>query len=549
MAEQRSKALSEDERSKRISMLLTQQDGKCYICSKEINLALEKVDIDHIRSKVSGGIDDINNLAVTHSSCNRSKGSRDLELQRVLYRFLDHVRKYTEGINGETHRNFTAGDALQEIIPERREITVAIEKEDTIALSFTVDGKNVVQRYPLIADENDPRVRSFIGMIPFKYIFHDLTMNPRSIVDLEPLIVEFYNKIPQLQPSLATLNINGTTGSGKIMLFDGQHKAAAQLYLGCARLFLRIFLNCDKGLLREANFRAHTKLAQIHFPQLTADKVGHDIFREEFDKILLKHNLKEISEIEIFHAQGDPETVRELTAYFKNFLKYEVLTAKYQNMDNPILNYLETVSARAKKYPLSYEALEKGFFAHFLSYKPATSLKLEETQRFRELERNNLINLMALFVEMVLEGKYNFKIGGYKLEDRLIDAPESIPENHLKAHRICRKAPMVIWMGQLKIAIGTMLNIERKYKYGDWAKDRVFWAELDDQDWKKIRKMFDVVAQHKMWTERTNKEILSVLYSTAQRDWKELLLDGKLPGRVNTIYTPLDHNYLLQYAI
>lgn len=546
---QSSSAITEDERNKRISMLLNQQNAKCYICGKEINLALEKVDLDHIRSRVSGGIDDINNLAVTHDKCNRSKGSRDLELQRILYRFQEHVKKYTDTVGVETSRNFTVGDALQEIIPERREVTVAVEKDETIALSFSINGNTVVERYPLIVNENNMNVRSFVGMIPFKHIFHDQTMNPRSIVDLDPLIIEFYNKVPQLQPSLATLNINGSTGSGKIMLFDGQHKAAAQLYLGCSRLFLRVFLNCDKGLLREANFRAHTKLAQIHFPQLTADKVGHDIFREELDKILLKKQPSDITEHQIFDEQYDQEVAKELKAYFKNFLKYEVLTTKYKNGDNPIMKYLETVSPRAKKYPLSYEALEKGFFSHFLSYDPPNSLRMSETQKFRELERNNLVNLMALFVEVILEGKYNFKIGGFKVEDRLIDAPESMPENHLKAHRICRKAPLTIWMEQLKTALGTMLNIERKYRNADWPMKRVLWAELDEQDWKRVRKMFDVVTQHKIWIENSNKEVLSALYSTAQRDWKELLLEGRLPGRMESIYTPLDHNYILKYAM
>ncbi len=118
-----SNAIAEDERNKKITMLLNQQIGRCYICGKEINLALEKLDLDHIRSRIRGGIDDINNLAVTHDKCNRSKGSRDLELQRILYKFQEHIKKYTDTVGLETPRNFTVGDALQEIIPERREVT------------------------------------------------------------------------------------------------------------------------------------------------------------------------------------------------------------------------------------------------------------------------------------------------------------------------------------------------------------------------------------------------------------------------------------------
>jgi hypothetical protein len=156
---------------------------------------------------------------------------------------------------------------------------------------------------------------------------------------------------------------------------------------------------------------------------------------------------------------------------------------------------------------------------------------------------------MALFVEVVLQGQYNFKIPGYKLEDKLYDAPGSIPENHIRAHRICRKAPMIIWMGQLKTALSNMLAIERKYNKADWPTERVLWVELDDKDWKVVRKMFDVVAQHKIWIEQSNKTVLKALNSTTQRDWKELLLDGHLPGCVDPMYTPLDHNYILKHAM
>ncbi len=154
LKQQSSSAITEDERNKRISMLLNQQNAKCYICGKEINLALEKVDLDHIRSRVSGGIDDINNLAVTHDKCNRSKGSRDLELQRILYRFQEHVKKYTDTVGVETSRNFTVGDDLQEIIPERREVTVAVEKDERIFRAVGYFCVLCESRAPLHGGEN-----------------------------------------------------------------------------------------------------------------------------------------------------------------------------------------------------------------------------------------------------------------------------------------------------------------------------------------------------------------------------------------------------------
>src|SRR5438874_1289943 len=80
------------------------------------------------------------------------------------------------------------------------------------------------------SDLNNPRMVSFTTQLPIEYLYHDASINPRSIVDLEQFIEEFYRGNPQLLPSLAHLDL--TNGRGRVMLFDGQHKAAAQLFLG-----------------------------------------------------------------------------------------------------------------------------------------------------------------------------------------------------------------------------------------------------------------------------------------------------------------------------
>src|SRR4030042_2720405 len=96
------------------------------------------------------------------------------------------------------------------------------------------------------------------------------------------MIEEFYNGDPQLQPSLATLSVEGNNGQARILVFDGQHKAAAQLYARRDRLFVRVFVNYNRDHLKQTNYRAHTKLAQVHFPQLINDRVGADLFTEEY---------------------------------------------------------------------------------------------------------------------------------------------------------------------------------------------------------------------------------------------------------------------------
>jgi hypothetical protein len=513
-----------------------------------IDLSVHEVDVDHIQALDRGGIDDEQNWALTHASCNRSKGTRDLELQRILYRFKSHVESYgIKSIEG-TVRNFTVNEALDELYPDRQEVGVVI-RNGTIQVSFNSEGQPHTEQFQLIEDQGAPGVRSFVGMIPFACLHHDPALNPRSIVDLEPMIEEFYNRNPQLQPSLATLNLEGMSGRSKILLFDGQHKAAAQMYLGRPRLFVRVFVNPDKNRLKETNFRAHTRLAQIHFPQLVEDRVGDDLFLEEYNRFLANADMEKKSERSFFREHLAHPMRGEYREYFASHLRYEVLTGKAGTRPNEILNYVETITARSKRYPLSYDAVQKTFLTHFLWLKPSNE-PLELTQRMRTFERENLIRLMNIFVEEILaNGRFDLGKGIYRIEERLEEAPETIPDSHLRAYRLCRAPAMIIWTKEVARAVALLLNTLTRYQFGEWANDRPLWAEVESGVWDRIRKMIRVVRDHKVWGERTSPEILGAISSTRQRDWKEILLQGRLPGRQDQLLPKLDQNYVFQSSL
>src|SRR5439155_1943248 len=117
-----------------------------------------------------------------------------------------------------------------ELKPNRKEAGIIL-RDSEIEIAWQTDqGTPMSERYPFLVDSSTPPAKSFVGMMPFTCIHHDEDINPRSIADLEPMIEEFYNGNPQLQPSLATLTIKGNEGKAPILVFDGQHKAAAQLY-------------------------------------------------------------------------------------------------------------------------------------------------------------------------------------------------------------------------------------------------------------------------------------------------------------------------------
>jgi len=537
--------LSKDVKAELLQRLHKSQNEVCYVCQNIINLSVHRTDIDHILALSHNGVDAEQNWGLTHESCNRSKGARDLQLQRTLYRFKSHVESYANSGTDGSIRNFTVNEALNELYPKRQDVGAVIQNGE-IQLSYNWKGNACTDRFLLLEDPETPGFTSFVGMIPFECIHHDAAINPRSIVDLEAMIEEFYNRNPQLQPSLATLSFESTSGKGKILLFDGQHKAAAQMYLGRARLYVRTFINCDKSRLKETNFRAHTRLAQIHFPQLVEDRVGDDLFLEEFTRYLDTGDFAKKSERAFFREHLPSPQRAEFRKYFTSYLRYEVLTGKAGTKPNEILNYVETITARSKRYPLSYDAVQKTFLDHFLWLKPSRE-PLEVSQNMRTLERENLIRLMNLFVEEILaSNRFDFGKGIYRIEEQLTEAPDSIPDSHLRAYRLCRSAAMIIWSLELMRAIALLLNTLSKYQASEWPKERPLWAVIEQSDWERIRKMIRVVRDHKIWGERTNPNIVSAISSTRQRDWKEILLQGQLPQRQEQLLPKLDQNYIFQ---
>jgi 5-methylcytosine-specific restriction endonuclease McrA len=82
-------SLSKEDRILLEHKLHDRQSGKCFICDGQIDLILHhgQIDIDHIIPLLDRGPDEENNFALTHASCNRSKGAVDLRVARRMAQF------------------------------------------------------------------------------------------------------------------------------------------------------------------------------------------------------------------------------------------------------------------------------------------------------------------------------------------------------------------------------------------------------------------------------------------------------------------------------
>lgn len=224
--------LTDEQRLQLEQRLHDQQSKCCFICGKMIDFVLQKgqLDIDHIDPLAEDGLDTENNFALTHASCNRSKGASNLKVARRIAEF-DQLQ---EEARQAGKRGANLGDVLKRHGGARALLRLRCQDEH-VEFSLSEAGQNQLRRVPLLRDKMSG-MQSFVAPFPVEYLHHDDRINPRSIgSNIRGLIEEFLGKRPQLHVGLAWWEPT-EDGAGTLKVFDGQHKAAAQILLGVREL-------------------------------------------------------------------------------------------------------------------------------------------------------------------------------------------------------------------------------------------------------------------------------------------------------------------------
>ena len=543
-------SLTPKQREELVRRLWDYQMRKCYISGEPIDLQVHEPDLDHIIARSRGGMDDESNIGLALAHHNRSKGVRDLELQRRIFRFYKDLEERQN--SGRRNELFTVGDVLQKIYGSGREVSIVrSDGDNAIQISWTSsDGVPKSIKLALVIDQGAASLvrLSCFDRFPAEIVHHS-NLNPRSIHDLEPMIEEFYYQHPQMQPSLAYFEPKSLGHTGKIMLFDGQHKAAAQLYNCSGEVLCRLFIpehgDEPKRLeefieeLRRTNFRAHTKLAQLHFAQFTEDKVAHALYTDDREDELREMKRRgvateDVTEKNIYKSikERNPEEAKEFKDYHTSYLRYEALTAT----DLEIIKFVETVSARSRRYPISYDTL-KSFLDVFL-FRGLADESVAQTDVWRLREKENMGHLLDILASEALTGRFKLELGVFKLDEKVEQNPQGIPVDHLRAYRLFRKPALKVWAETLRDGMCQYLVIKNKYGK-NWHKERPLWADINIEEWEAIRRGIKAIVGHKIWAEM-QKDLVGVLASTRQKDWASMLLEGKLPGRPDKLYPELN---------
>jgi hypothetical protein len=519
-------SLSDAEYQKLTEKLLNIQNNLCYICQEVIKPSLHDTNIDHIIPLANKGKDTEDNFAVAHESCNKSKQDADLNIARILCRLKNIQNNIIETENRTARLN----DILKNFDGSLYTFRYTINN-GKMQYSFSELGDTKIYESEIFEDKLSGEKTVFIN-IPIEYLFHDSLINPRGINNSISLLVkEFYKGNPQLHISLARIIDN------KISVFDGQHKAVAQILLGNRKLLLRLFLDPNVDRLTETNTNAGSSLRQIAFDKSIMRQLNNTLYYERIRRYQSDHGLTE---------DNFDFSEQQLVEYFKgenvNIRKYIIDSIKHNitySADNKLKDFID-FGGKAKELPLSYSAFEKTFLSIFIDskliLKTNISEKTDEGNNPRELEINQLIKLLNIIADQIYIGKFIPDIGVNRIEQRIIDKKDTeIKDEHLIAYRISKEEIIYNWLLYLENVVENYFsNTGKKFE-----KNRMFQTVFDEQLWKNIENFIKNLIKLPLWKDRT---MATTIFSGKNNYdyWDKIFKNGKTPDGANVLIKPLN---------
>lgn len=526
MASKYLSSLSNDQYQILTEKLWEMQNHKCFICEGEIDLDINETNIDHIVPLANKGKDSEDNFAVTHASCNKSKQDANLQIARILQK----LRKIQVTIQAENGKSASLKDILRTYGGSKYSFKYKIENGH-LKYSFGDMGDNQIYQAKIHTDRLSKEKSCFLE-IPIEYLYHDDFINPRGInSSIRKLIKEFDKGNPQLHLSLARID------KDSIKIFDGQHKAVAQILLGTKKFVVRVFLSPNVDRLTETNTNAGSVLRQIAFDKSIMRQLNNTLYSERVKRYQKEHDLHDddysFSESQLVDFyKGDGANVKK---YIIDSIKHSITNAK----DNKLKDYID-FEGKAKELPISYSAFDKTILSSFVNSKlileTAIDYKTDEGLNPRELEINQIVRILNVLADSIYINKFLPEIGTARVERKIIDKKDNdITDEHLIAYRMSKEEILYNWLQYLKMVIKVYYA-----NLGKMVEDRkIFQTQFDEQLWRNIENFVDSLSNLPLWKDRSMAN--TVFSGKNNYDyWKVIFETGKSVDGAIVLANPLN---------
>lgn len=453
--------LSEQEKQEVIKRHTKDGIVRCFIDGHPIE-SLEEVEFHHIKPFSEGGSTTLDNIAPVckeHHRRIRTLSLLEFRDKLELDRFFEEGFRKSDGVRLDDVLAYVVGKdgygkALQwEQLGNHIKLYWEGEQPETLPL----------YQCPVTG------FKYFYALVPVRHLKNDAELQPRP---LEPSrmweLYRHFLRYTQLAPAVCRL------ADCRIMLFDGQHKTAAQLWAGRRRVECKVYLDPDKRVIKETVLAAHDKLRQMPFYTSTLISRYSALFKEDWEEYMERPGTKSEKGFVQFLTQvkGVPkgEAMKRLRAAIEN----DIL----EDPENELQEYIAEKN-KSRKNPLTIYAVQRTFLNEFIA-PPPLEVEFESPQDYRREEKKNLIKLLNLIVDKTLSGRWN---------------PEAKNEAHRTAERIYAAGALRAWVPMLRAVIGAKLNL-----VDDEEKRRVFFRPIDEETFiRLIEPLVSRLFSHKVW--------------------------------------------------
>jgi hypothetical protein len=511
-----------------LARLHSVQQGACFICGDHIDLELQinQIDIDHVIPLKLSGPDNESNFALTHSSCNRAKQASDLNVARILKRF----EQMKESVQGEG-RTINLDDVLKSQGGAKDTLKIKVEN-GSVSFSMQSAGKTQLIQTPLYHDPISG-FQYFFAVLPLGCLHHVEKINPRPLgSNIAKLIQEFYQKRPQLHIQLAWLDSHDS--DSRVYIFDGQHKASAQILLGAKMLPVRVFVDPDMDVLLATNFNAGTTLKQVAFDKSIQRHLGSALYADRVNQYKKDHHLAE---------EDYSFSERDLLRYFKGesrevkrYILDSVRDTITHNSENRLKDYID-FGGRGKEKPFSYSTIEKTFYSFFIFQEVLDfpiNYKLEEGENPRELEKEQILELMNLIADTIYISKFDSDIGTSQIESKL-QKGESLPMPHIIAYRMAKEEICYTWLKYVQQIIRNYFIMQGS----PITEARLCQYPFPEPLWDRLRIFVRNLSNLPLWV---NRELSSTVFGGKQNNefWQTIFETGKSPQGIQVLSGPIN---------
>jgi len=240
---------------------------------------------------------------------------------------------------------------------------------------------------------------------------------------------------------------------------------------------------------------------------------------------------------------------RDLVNYYrgefremKRYILDSVRDGITHHPENKLKEFID-FGGRGKEKPLSYSTVEKTFYSFFI-YRDVldtpVNYRLEEGENSREIEKEQILNLMNIIAEELFIGKFEPDIGTYRIENK-IQKGEDIPEKHLIAYRMSKEEILYNWLRYIEQIIKNYFIMQGK----PIQESKLFEYRFPEPLWERIRIFIRNLGNLPLWV---NRELASTIFGGKQNYeyWQTIFETGKTPQGYQVLVKPLDLMYMIK---